>query len=38
MLATLLVARKIVELGECLNLEKERVDYEWTTINNWYEN
>ena len=29
MLATLLVARKAVELGECMNLEKERVDYDW---------
>ena len=28
MLVILLVARKAAELGECMNLEKERVDYE----------
>ena len=28
LVATLLVARKTVELGECWNLEKERVDYD----------
>ena len=27
-LTILLLARKAVELGECLNLEKERVDYD----------
>ena len=32
------VARKAVELGECENLEKERVDYEWIIINDWHTN
>lgn len=37
-LVILLVARKAVELEECWNLEKERVDYEWINVNDWYAN
>lgn len=34
----LLVVKKIAELEEGQNLEKERVDYEWINVNDWYAN